>query len=148
MDKCFKAQKRLRTRSGKAGRNPFFDHLPSTFSFGMSFSFSSLTHSADWLCQLLFTCYNFRHRLFMSGLKHHSPGNMTFGCCTSQMSPTDPINCSQEGGSHHTFRDAGSSVSESRVSRRVMALRLDSPPTYLLQNVDELTYDTLCNKNM
>ena len=100
-----KPQKRLRTRSGKSGPSTFSGHFTSTF-FDI-FSFFSLSHSPDCLSQLLFTCYSSRHRLASFRFQYHILREMTFGCYSGQMSPTDPISCRPEGGSHYTYRDAG-----------------------------------------
>ena len=43
-----KAQRRLRTKPGKAGRSTFSENSTATF-FGMCFSSFSLSHSADEL---------------------------------------------------------------------------------------------------
>lgn len=48
-----KAQRRLRTKSGTAGRSTFSENCTATF-FGMCFSSFSLSHFANELSLLLF----------------------------------------------------------------------------------------------
>lgn len=106
MQECLQASEKVKNQIWEKWSKYFLwtFHL---YFFWHLFILLSLSHSPDCLSQLLFTCYSSRHRLASFRFQYHILREMTFGCYSGQMSPTDPISCRPEGGSHYTYRDAG-----------------------------------------
>ena len=130
--------KNLRTRSsGKTCRSNVSEYLTSTFSLSLALSLSlslslsrslSLSLPPDWLSQLWFTYYKFTNPdtdwpvldSCIISQDRWSLGIIQVRCPTLTYPAGD-----QEGGPHHAYRDAGSSLWIKGLPKQRWSCRLD-----------------------
>lgn len=78
-----KAQRRLRTKSGTAGRSTFSEI--ALLHFSVCVFHPSLSHTLQMSFLCFYLCYSSRHRLIISRFQYHIPRKMTFGYCESHI---------------------------------------------------------------